>query len=95
MIHDIDLVLDIMDDELEEVDAFGASVLSAHEDLALARLQFQGGGIAMVKTSRVALNRSRKIRIFCDPELVDTVESSISWEEGVEAVEDAMTRFAS
>ncbi len=49
MIHDIDLVLHITDDEPEEIDALGASVLSPTEDLATARIYFQGGCTAMVR----------------------------------------------
>ena len=66
MIHDIDLVLHFTDDEPEEIDALGASVLSPTEDLATARILFRQGTTAMVKTSRVALNRSRKIRVFSE-----------------------------
>ncbi|MEM7165238.1 MAG: Gfo/Idh/MocA family oxidoreductase [Planctomycetota bacterium] len=66
MIHDIDLVLHLVDDELEELDALGAAVLSPTEDLATARLVFNNGCTAMVKTSRVAMNRSRKVRIFSE-----------------------------
>ncbi|MFQ5654958.1 MAG: Gfo/Idh/MocA family oxidoreductase, partial [Planctomycetota bacterium] len=65
MIHDIDLILQLIQDDLEEVDAVGASVISTTEDLATARLVFRGGASALVKTSRVAFSRSRKIRIFC------------------------------
>jgi len=64
MIHDIDLVLHVIDDELEGVSALGTPVFSSTEDLALAFLRFAGGQAATVKTSRVAMNRSRKIRIF-------------------------------
>ena len=64
MIHDIDIALHLIDDDLTEVDAHGCSVLSPTEDLAHARLSFKSGATAFVKTSRVALNRSRKIRIF-------------------------------
>ncbi|MFN0057272.1 MAG: Gfo/Idh/MocA family oxidoreductase [Planctomycetota bacterium] len=64
MIHDIDLILHFIGGELENIDAFGASVLSPTEDLATARLVFKSGCCALVKTSRVALNRSRKIRVF-------------------------------
>ncbi|MGE3165276.1 MAG: Gfo/Idh/MocA family oxidoreductase [Planctomycetota bacterium] len=66
MIHDIDLVLHFTDDEIDELDALGTSVLSPTEDLATARLVFRGGCTAMVKTSRVAMSRSRKIRIFSE-----------------------------
>ncbi len=64
MIHDIDLILHMTSSEVERVDAVGASVLSPTEDLATARMVFENGCTAMVKTSRVALNRSRKIRVF-------------------------------
>lgn len=66
MIHDIDLILHMVEGSLESVDALGARVLSPTDDLATARLVFEKGCVAMVKTSRVALNRSRKIRIFCE-----------------------------
>ncbi len=64
MIHDIDIALHLIDDDLAAVDAHGCAVLSPTEDLAHARLSFCKGATAFVKTSRVALNRSRKIRIF-------------------------------
>ncbi len=66
MIHDLDLVLYFTDDDWEEIEAAGASVLSPTDDLATARIVFRNGCIAMVKTSRVAMNRSRKIRVFSE-----------------------------
>ncbi|MGE4619069.1 MAG: Gfo/Idh/MocA family oxidoreductase, partial [Planctomycetota bacterium] len=64
MIHDIDIALHLIDDDLTSVDAHGCAVLSPNEDLAHARLSFASGATAFVKTSRVALNRARKVRIF-------------------------------
>jgi len=64
MIHDIDIVLHLMSSELTDVEAHGTRVLSPTEDLAHARLGFASGSTAFVKTSRVAFNRSRKVRIF-------------------------------
>ncbi|MGE4603165.1 MAG: Gfo/Idh/MocA family oxidoreductase [Planctomycetota bacterium] len=64
MIHDIDIALHLIDDDLVSVDAHGCAVLSPYEDLAHARLSFARGATAIVKTSRVALNRARKVRIF-------------------------------
>jgi len=64
MIHDIDIALHLIDDDLTSVDAHGCAVLSPNEDLAHARLSFARGATAFVKTSRVALNRARKVRIF-------------------------------
>ena len=64
MIHDIDIVLHLIESELTEVDAHGSRVISPTEDLAHARLSFASGATAFVKTSRVAFSRSRKVRIF-------------------------------
>lgn len=64
MIHDIDLVLHVIEDELQDITALGTPVFSPTDDLAMAVLRFEGGQAATVKTSRVAMNRSRKIRIF-------------------------------
>ena len=66
MIHDIDLVLNLVNSPVEHLDAVGAHVLSATEDLANARITFQNGCVAMVKASRVAIQKSRKMRIFCE-----------------------------
>lgn len=64
MIHDIDIVLHLMKSELMDVEAHGTRVISPTEDLAHARLGFESGSTAFVKTSRVAFSRSRKVRIF-------------------------------
>ena len=66
MIHDIDLVLNLVDAPVASLEAVGASVLSDTEDLASARITFENGCIAMVKASRVAIQKSRKMRIFCE-----------------------------
>jgi predicted dehydrogenase len=64
MIHDLDLVLALTDTELTDVDAVGTSVLSESEDMANARLKFEGGCIANITASRVSLKTERKMRIF-------------------------------
>jgi predicted dehydrogenase len=66
MIHDLDLVLNVVNSPVEHIDAVGARVLSSTEDLANARITFDNGCVAMVKASRVAIQKSRKMRIFCD-----------------------------
>jgi len=66
MIHDIDLVLNLVDSPVDHLDAVGACVLSGTEDLANARITFKNGCVAMVKASRVAIQKSRKMRIFCE-----------------------------
>ncbi len=64
MIHDLDLVLALADSEIESVDAIGAPVASAHEDIANARLRFRNGAVATVTASRISPRTERRMRIF-------------------------------
>ncbi|MBI4056583.1 MAG: Gfo/Idh/MocA family oxidoreductase [Elusimicrobia bacterium] len=64
MIHDLDILLTLIDSEVESLEAIGASLLSAHEDIANVRLRFKSGCIADLTASRISLEKSRKIRIF-------------------------------
>ncbi|HOX08347.1 MAG TPA: Gfo/Idh/MocA family oxidoreductase [Planctomycetota bacterium] len=64
MIHDIDLILDLVGQPLESVHAVGAKVLSPSEDIANARLVFEGGAVADVTASRVSHKAERKFRVF-------------------------------
>lgn len=64
MIHDLDIVLFLVGEEATRVEAFGARVLSNHEDIAKVRLHFKNGCIADLSASRVSLKKYRRIRIF-------------------------------
>lgn len=64
MIHDIDVVLNIVDSPIREIRAVGIPVLSASEDIANARLSFENGCIVNMTASRISLEKMRKIRIF-------------------------------
>ncbi len=64
MIHDLDIVLFLVGRPVTRVEAFGAKVLSAHEDIAKVRLHFEGGCIADLSASRISLKKYRRIRIF-------------------------------
>jgi predicted dehydrogenase len=64
MIHDLDLVLALVDSPIESVDAVGAPVASAHEDIANARVRFQNGCVATITASRISLKTERKMRLF-------------------------------
>ncbi len=64
MIHDLDLVLSLMKRAVTSVGAVGVPVLTNHPDIANARLEFEGGGVANLTASRVSLERMRKIRFF-------------------------------
>jgi predicted dehydrogenase len=64
MIHDLDLVLALVDSPIEAVDAVGAPIASAFEDIANARLRFANGAVAAVTASRVSMRTERRMRIF-------------------------------
>ncbi|HVY17774.1 MAG TPA: Gfo/Idh/MocA family oxidoreductase [Rhodopila sp.] len=64
MIHDLDLVLALVDSQIETVDAVGAPVASPHEDIANARLRFRNGAVATITASRISPRTERRMRIF-------------------------------
>lgn len=64
MIHDLDLLLDLVGCKVTKVDAVGMPVLSPTEDIANVRLEFENGCVANVTSSRISPERMRKIRVF-------------------------------
>ncbi len=64
MIHDLDLVLELVRSDVAEVRATGVAVLTPHVDIANARVEFANGAVANVTASRVSRERTRKLRIF-------------------------------
>jgi predicted dehydrogenase len=64
MIHDLDLVLDIVGDEVAALEAVGVPVLTPRIDIANVRLRFANGCIANLTASRISRDRVRKIRFF-------------------------------
>jgi len=64
MIHDLDLVLDLIDSEVVSVDAAGGAILTPSEDVASVRLVFENGARANVTASRASLQPMRRFRLF-------------------------------
>jgi len=64
MIHDIDIILDMVHSPIKSIAASGAQVLSQAVDIANARLEFENGCVANVTSSRVSMKSERKMRIF-------------------------------
>src|SRR5256712_736429 len=64
MIHDLDLVLELVGADVSDVRATGIPILTPHVDIANARIEFANGAIANVTASRVSRERTRKLRIF-------------------------------
>lgn len=64
MIHDIDIVLSIIDAPVTKVHASGISVLSRLPDIASVRMEFENGAVANLTASRISIKSMRKFRIF-------------------------------
>ncbi|MFQ5689578.1 MAG: Gfo/Idh/MocA family oxidoreductase [Gemmatimonadota bacterium] len=64
MIHDIDLVLDLVPGKVVALSAVGVPVLSSSVDIANARLTFDTGAVANITASRVSTQRKRELRLF-------------------------------
>lgn len=64
MIHDIDIILNMVPSTVKVVNSVGVPVLSNEVDIANARLQFENGCVANVTASRASREAMRKIRIF-------------------------------
>lgn len=64
MIHDLDLVLSLVDEEPIDVQAIGACVVTDHVDLANVRLTFPSGTVANLTASRVSDKKFRRFRVF-------------------------------
>ena len=64
MIHDIDIILDLVDSPITRISASGISVVSDTIDIANARLEFENHCVANVTASRISRKRERKLRIF-------------------------------
>ncbi len=64
MIHDIDIILSIVQSEVSSISAVGVPVVSSHLDIANARIEFANGCTANITASRVSPKKMRQIRIF-------------------------------
>lgn len=64
MIHDIDIILDLVDSPVKHISASGIVVVSKNIDIANARIEFDNDCVANVTASRISRKRERKLRIF-------------------------------
>ena len=64
MIHDLDIILALVNRPLKAIDASGVAVVSDSEDIANVRLTFDNGAVANITTSRISVKAMRKMRIF-------------------------------
>ena len=64
MIHDIDIVLNVVNSRVRKISASGVSVISESNDIANARIEFENGCVANLTASRISLKNMRKSRFF-------------------------------
>ncbi len=64
MIHDIDIVLSLINSKVKSISSSGVSVISESPDIANARIEFQNGAVANLTASRISLKNMRKLRFF-------------------------------
>ena len=64
MIHDIDIILNLIDSKVTQIDASGVSVITDNIDIANVRIGFENGAVANVTASRISLKKMRKFRMF-------------------------------
>ncbi|UCH81704.1 MAG: Gfo/Idh/MocA family oxidoreductase [Nitrospiraceae bacterium] len=64
MIHDIDIILSLVNSEISDIRATGAKVLTENIDVAHAWIEFENGCIAEAVTSRMATDKVRQLKVF-------------------------------
>lgn len=64
MIHDLEIILHLVQSQVVDIRAVGVPILSKSEDIANVRLRFANGCIANVTASRISMEKQRKIRMF-------------------------------
>ncbi|MEM9363314.1 MAG: Gfo/Idh/MocA family oxidoreductase [Bacteroidota bacterium] len=64
MIHDIDVILSVVNSPVKQINASGVSVISNSPDIANARIEFENGCVANLTSSRISLKNMRKSRFF-------------------------------
>ncbi|HXR82316.1 MAG TPA: Gfo/Idh/MocA family oxidoreductase [Saprospiraceae bacterium] len=64
MIHDIDLILNMVNDEVDHIEANGVGVAGQSADICNARITFKNNAVANLTASRISLKQMRKLRLF-------------------------------
>lgn len=64
MIHDIDIILNLVKSKVKSIDANGVAIITDKIDIANARIKFENGCVANITASRISMNKMRKMRLF-------------------------------
>ncbi|HRI20299.1 MAG TPA: Gfo/Idh/MocA family oxidoreductase, partial [Panacibacter sp.] len=64
MIHDIDIILSLVQSDVRNIYASGVAVMTDTPDIANVRMEFDNGAVANLTSSRISMKRMRKMRLF-------------------------------
>lgn len=64
MIHDIDIILHLVNSGVKNISASGVTVMTDTPDIANVRIEFHNGCVANLTSSRISMKRMRKMRLF-------------------------------
>ena len=64
MIHDIDIILSLVQSDVKQISASGVAVMTNTPDIANARIEFDNGCVANLTSSRISMKKMRKMRLF-------------------------------
>jgi predicted dehydrogenase len=64
MIHDIDIILNLVKSEVKSISASGVAVMTDTPDIANVRIEFNNGCVVNLTSSRISMKRMRKMRLF-------------------------------
>jgi predicted dehydrogenase len=64
MIHDIDIILTVVNSDVKNIFASGVAVMTETPDIANVRIEFNNGCVANLTSSRISMKKMRKMRMF-------------------------------
>ena len=64
MIHDIDIILNLVKSDVKHLSASGVAVMTETPDIANVRIEFNNGCVANLTSSRISMKKMRKMRLF-------------------------------
>ena len=97
MIHDIDIILSVVDSKIKRVSASGVPILTKNIDIANARIEFENGCVANITASRASKEELRKMRFFqhdkyisvdFKKQIVNVLKKTDKVENGIPVIEE-------
>ncbi len=87
MIHDLDIILSLVNSKIKKVHAMGVSVYSDYEDIAIAQLLFENGCLASLASSRVTAEKIRKLEVTLEDAFLclDYIDQNITLRRQISA----------